>query len=178
MSRDLKDISLDELEEFLDEPIAHEASIPENLNPETKELIVRETIRRIIKKYGENGLTVDEIMKLTGFSRSTVTKHLNTLCALREVYSLKKGRRLTIYYPNGRALHSVGKVRFESERGQIYEITVNEAKNYRFLHVVEKNFSLLEGETPEGAIIIPLEDVDKFIEALKEAKERAMGMVL
>ncbi len=151
------------------------------LSPDAKELVVRESIRRVIRKYGEDGLTIDEIVELTGHSRSAVKKHLDSLCALREVYCLKKNKKLTLYYPNGKPLHTVGKKRLEWEsdwkNNPIFEITVNMGpKDRLFLHIIEKKFTILEGETAEGAIMVPLDHLDDFIEALKELKKEVEGL--
>jgi len=151
------------------------------LSPDAKELLVRESIRRVIRKYGEDGLTIDEIVELTGHSRSAVKRHLDSLCALREVYCLKKNRKVTLYYPNGKPLHTVGKKRLEWEsdwrNNPIFEITVNIGpKDRLFLHIVEKKFTILEGETPEGAIMVPLDHLDDFIEALKGLKKEVEGV--
>ncbi|RLI77232.1 hypothetical protein DRP05_10705 [Archaeoglobales archaeon] len=132
----------------------------------------------IEKIYGEEGLTTDEISKLIGVSKGTVKKHLDILCSLQEVYSLRKDRKITLYFPNGKPLHTVGKIRLEWPiPGQIghpiFEITVNLGpSNRKFLHILEKKYTLLDGETPEGAILVPFDYLDEFIDALKQMKDK------
>ena len=79
------------------------------LDPETKEIFIREEIRHGVRKYGSDGLTVDELVQLTNHDKKTIKKHLDLLIGLREVYSQKKNKRLALYYPNGTPLHSVEK---------------------------------------------------------------------
>src|SRR4030042_1596185 len=79
-----------------------------DLSPEIKSVFAEESIRSAVKKYGmHEGLTVDELAHITGLTRNTVQKHLNNLCNLRDVYSIKKGKRMTLYFPNGKPLWSV-----------------------------------------------------------------------
>lgn len=143
----------------------------ERLNPEAKELIVREAVRQAIRNYGIDGLSVEEIIHLTSHDRKAIQKHLNTLIGLREVYSQKKNNRLTLYFPNGRPLHSVSKKRLELNGG-IYEVSLNVGpKDKLFFHILEKRFSILEGEVAEGAILVPLEFIDVFVNNIQELQK-------
>lgn len=140
------------------------------LNPEVKELMVREAVRQAIRENGSDGLSVEEIIQLTSHSRRAIQKHLEVLIGLREVYSQKKNKQLTLYFPNGKPLHSINKKRLELNNN-IYEISVNQGRKDRlFFHILEKRYSILEGEVAEGAILMPIEFVEKFINELKEIK--------
>ena len=44
-----------------------------------------------------------------------------------------------------------------------------------FSTFLEKRYSVLEGETSEGAIWVPIEQLERFIEDLKELKENYGG---
>jgi hypothetical protein len=150
----------------------------ERLNPESKEIMVREAVRNAIRKYGEDGLTLDEIIGVTSHSRKAIQKHLNSLISLREVYSQKRNKRLTLYFPNGKPLHSVNKKRLEWEGGNnIFELSLALGpRDKLFFHILEKRFSIIEGEVAEGGILIPLDYLDTFIKGLQELKEEVGGI--
>lgn len=139
-----------------------------NISLDDRSILIQEAIRRAVRKYGEDGLTADEITKITGFSRATVEKHLKTLCGLREIYSVKKGKRLILYYPNGKPLWGIGTKKFEWGN-TILEVTVAKGpKDKLFFHILEKRYSILEGERAEGGILLPIEGLNDFIEGLRE----------
>lgn len=145
-----------------------------DLGPEMKSVLAEESIRKAVKKYGvqEEGLTIDEIMKITGLARKTVDKHLNTLSKLREIYSVKKGKRMTLYFPNGKPLWGVGTQRFEWGPS-IFEVTLARGPNKKlFFHILEKRYSILDGERPEGGILLPKEGLDDFIKGLKKMSNK------
>lgn len=125
-------------------------------------------VRRAVRKYGEDGISVAELEEVTELSRKTIRKHLDTLRRLREVYRQKKNKQLHLYYPNGRPLHSYGKKRIEVG-DTILDIQLAEGKNEDYyFHVTEKRYSLMEGETTEGAIIFPKAAFDEFVTKLNE----------
>jgi len=146
------------------------------VSPSVREVLVRDSIRRAIRRFGEEGISVDEISELTGFTRNTIQKHLKTLIGLREVYAQKKNRNLTLYYPNGKPLHHLGKVKFDWNN-PIFEIYIAQGpKENLFFYILEKRYSILEGEVSEGAVMVPVEHLDEFVEELKNLRDRIGGM--
>lgn len=144
-----------------------------NISPEVKSALVEEAVRRAVRKYGEDGLTIDEIVKITGYARSTIQNHLNNLCALREIYSIKRGKRLTLYYPNGKPLWGIGTSKFEIGPS-IFEITLARGPGNRlYYHILEKKYTILEGEKAEGGILLPVEGLNNFIEELKKLEKKS-----
>ncbi|OKY78300.1 MAG: putative transcriptional regulator, containd two HTH domain [Candidatus Methanohalarchaeum thermophilum] len=140
-----------------------------SLSNENRRLVIRNRIRRAIRKYGEDGgLTASEVQELTNISYNTVKKHLEELCNLREIYKKKRDKRTTLYYPNGKPLHSFEKKRIEAESGDsILEVQLAKGRNQKlFFHILEKRYSILEGEKTEGAIMFPLEKLDEFYSKL------------
>lgn len=132
-------------------------------------------VRRAVRKYGEDGISVAELEEVTELSRKTIRKHLDTLRRLREVYRQKKNKQLHLYYPNGRPLHSYGKKRIEVG-DTILDIQLAEGKNEDYyFHVTEKRYSLMEGETTEGAIIFPKAAFDEFVTKLNEFAAEVEG---
>lgn len=140
------------------------------LNPEDKEMLIRDKIRRVIRKLGEDGLSISEIIKITGLDRKTIVGHLHALEGLREVYSQKKNGKMTLYYPNGRPLHQLGKKRFEWPNSIMEVYIAQGQKNNLFFYILEKKWNIIEGEVSEGAILLPLEGLEEFTETLKRFK--------
>ena len=146
------------------------------LSPDVRELVSRDTIRKIVKKFGENGITTSEIAKLSGLDRKTIQKHLEKLNGLREVYSQKRGGNLVLYFPNGKPLHQIGSIRVGDEN-PFLDITITQGqRNSLYFYIVEKGYSILEGEVSEGAVMLPVEKLEYFIEALKELKQNCEVM--
>ncbi|MDZ5810055.1 winged helix-turn-helix domain-containing protein [Halorubrum sp. AD140] len=144
-----------------------------SMSAEGKKALALEKVRRAVRKHGEDGISVTEIMEVTGLTRKTVSSHLDRLRNLREIYRQKKGKQMFLYYPNGKPLHGVGREYIECSDGETgIEIQLAKGKNDDlYFHVTEKRFSLLEGETSEGAIIFPMEDLDKVFKGLNSLSE-------
>lgn len=142
------------------------------LSPEVREILTRDKIRRAIRKLGEDGLSVEEIIEITGNDKKTVLKHLAALEGLREVYSQKKNKVFTLYYPNGKPLHQLGKIRFDWNN-PIFEIYIAQGqKDKIFFYILEKKYTILEGEVSEGAIMLPIDRLDEFTNALKQLRDK------
>lgn len=141
----------------------------DSFSAEHKKAIALDQVRRAVRRHGEDGIAVSDLVEITGLARKTVDRHLDTLRKLREVYREKKGKQMYLYYPNGKPLHGVGRERIECSDGDtILELQLAQGKGEElFYRVSEKRFSLLEGETHEGAIIFPREDIDELIEKLE-----------
>lgn len=142
------------------------------LSPEVREILTRDKIRRAIRKLGEDGLSVEEIIEITGNDKKTVLKHLAVLEGLREVYSQKKNKVFTLYYPNGKPLHQLGKIRFDWNN-PIFEIYIAQGqKDKIFFYILEKKYTILEGEVSEGAIMLPIDRLDEFTNALRQLRDK------
>lgn len=104
--------------------------------------------------------------------------HLRVLEGLREVYSQKKNGKLTLYYPNGKPLHNLGKKRIESANS-ILEISIAQGQKKKlFFYILEKKYTIIDGEVSEGAVLLPLESLDEFVEALRTFREEFQEVTL
>lgn len=132
--------------------------------------IARAQVRRAVRRFGGDGITVRELVEVTGFSKETVRKHLETLRRLREVYRIKRDEQMYMYYPNGKPLRSYGKKRIaHDDEDTTLEIQLAKGPNDDlFFHLTEKRYSLMEGETTEGAIIFPLSYLDEVFQELED----------
>jgi DNA-binding transcriptional ArsR family regulator len=142
------------------------------LSPEVREILARDKVRRAVRKLGEDGLSIEEIIKITGLDRKTVLKHLDALEGLREVYSQKRNKKLTLYYPNGKPLHQIGKRRFDWGNPILEMYIAKGQKDKIFFYILEKKYTILDGEVSEGAIMLPIDHLEEFIEALRELKDK------
>lgn len=137
----------------------------QELSAKNRKAVIRNEIRKVVRKHGSNGITVSEVSEITGLSDSAVRSHLDTLCRLREVYRQKRNKRLYLYYPNGKPIHSVGTERVDDGSETILELKLAKGRDDQyFVHVLEKRFSLMEGETTEGAVMFPVNMFERFIE--------------
>lgn len=150
----------------------------ESLSTEGKKNLALEQVRRSVRQHGEDGISVTEIAELTDLTRKTVQNHLDRLRNLREVYRQKKGKQMYLYYPNGKPLHGVGSEYVECSDGETgIEMQVAQGKDDElYLHITEKRFSLLEGETNEGAIIFPIDDLDAIFQKLNSLTEEVQDI--
>lgn len=180
--REINKLSVSEIVKAVDNDKFYETEITKEkrdfnkLSPEMKSVISAESIRNAVKKHGlPDGLTIDEIVELTDLTRKTVEKHLKTLCNLREVYSIKKGKRMTLFFPNGKPLWGVGSKRFEWGN-TIFEVTLARGFNEKlFFHILEKRYSILDGEKPEGGILLPVEGIYEFTKELEKLAKKVDG---
>lgn len=180
--REINKLSVSEIVKAVDNDKFYETEITKEkrdfnkLSPEMKSVISAESIRNAVKKHGlPDGLTIDEIVELTDLTRKTVEKHLKTLCNLREVYSIKKGKRMTLFFPNGKPLWGVGSKRFEWGN-TIFEVTLARGFNEKlFFHILEKRYSILDGEKPEGGILLPVEGIFEFTKELEKLAKKVDG---
>ncbi len=146
------------------------------LSPDAREMVTRDTVRKIVKKLGTNGISVSEIAKETGLDRKSIQKHLEKLNGLREIYSQKRGGNTVLYFPNGKPLHQIGSIRVGDEN-PFLDITIAQGqRDLLYFYIVEKGYSILEGEVSEGAVMLPVDKLDYFIEALKELKQNCEAM--
>jgi DNA-binding transcriptional ArsR family regulator len=134
--------------------------------PENRKFLIRNELRKLVRKQPDEGVTVRELTKATDLSSTTVRNHLEKLCDLREVYKQKRNDQLYIYYPNGKPLHGIGSEKIEID-DTIIEIQLAKGRDDKLqFHVLEKKFTLLEGETTEGAIMFPRGALDEFFDKL------------
>lgn len=168
------EVSALELGSDLEDPLDDLSDDPtdvKSFGDNESDTLSQDKVRRAVRKFGEDGITVSEIVEITDLSRPTVDKHLERLRRLREVYRLKRGKQTYFYYPNGKPLHSFGKKRIE-EGDTILDIQLAEGRNDElYFHLTEKRYSLMEGETTEGAVIFPLSSLDEVFQNLQDFAE-------
>lgn len=135
--------------------------------------IYKESVRKALRKAAVSGVTPSEISRVTRLNVQTARKCLEELCATREAYKLKRNRTTTIYYNNGRPRHEFGIERIE-DGNTSFEISLAEgADDSLLVHIIEKRFTLLEGEQIEGGVIVPLAQIPALVKAVESFQKLA-----
>lgn len=135
----------------------------------------KERVRQILRRANDRGATPQEIAKVINLGTQTVKKYLEELCATREAYKLKRNKTTTMYYNNGRPRHDFGVERIE-EGNSLFELSLAEGpQDTLLLHIIEKRFTLLEGETIEGGVIVPVSRAPSLIEKINRLYELSGG---
>jgi len=141
-----------------------------------KEDFLREKIRQILFIHGWEGLTATEVAHLANLTEPTARRHLDRLSSIREAYSIKRKANLTLYYPNGKPLHGFGKYKIEHPPFILESVLAEGPGKKILVHITEKRYSILDGETTEGGVLVPLELIPKLIDNLKSLMERGSGI--
>lgn len=143
---------------------------PDKFTERYEKSVMLDQVRGVVRQYGQDGISASVVGDMVEVSTETARKHLENLRRLREVYKQKNNKQVHLYYPNGRPLHGLGTRRIESSDGDlILEVQLAQGKDEKlFFHIKEKRFSLLEGERTEGAVMFPLEHVDKLFSHLND----------
>ena len=74
------------------------------MSPEDRKRFARSIILKVIKDNPE-GISIPQVSDITGIDRRTVSKHLDYLTAIRELYKRQFSQRNRLYYPNGKVAH-------------------------------------------------------------------------
>ncbi len=133
----------------------------ENLAPSEKEKIIHRTLLEHLKK-NPKGFTMTELVKVTGFSRKAIEKHLQILILENEIY-MKQFGVTKAYYPNHRIQHyDFEKLNYDNK---IIWFNVLEGEYGLYLLIQKKK--KVNGEwVHEHSITLPLEEAGKFLKTL------------
>jgi DNA-binding transcriptional ArsR family regulator len=137
-------------------------------NKEIENELNKEMVLKALRSRGQIGATSSEIAEITDLSQVTARKHLEELCKIREAYKLKRGKQITIYYINGKPRHEYGIKKVE-DGDTTFEMCLAEGPNNKILlHLIEKKLTLLEGESIEGGVIIPIDLIPEINKKMKD----------
>jgi len=150
----------------LDNPFEKEEI--EKINPESRRDHYRMLLRKILDQ-NPKGVSIPQIVELTGLDKKTVRAHLEFLVAVRDAYKWEYGPRSIVYFPNGRLAHPIIDAPVEIA-GRFYTFRVMEGDFGMLIHIQEK---LCEGNvlTTAGGIVIHKDGLSKFIEELSRIRE-------
>ena len=134
-----------------------------SLRPKDKDECVQKTLLRILE-LNSQGVTISEIVNQTKLSRVTLAKHLKTVVATREAYSIKRGK-LSIFYRNGKVVHARS-TEHKFPNDKFYRFYRLENEQGKFIYVQERQLDEFRAIKVKGGIMIKDEDFLKFSQEL------------
>jgi hypothetical protein len=141
----------------------------EKINPENRKDYYRMMLRKILDQ-NPRGVSIPQIVQLTGLDKKTVRSHLEFLVAVRDAYKWEYGPRSIVYYPNGRLAHPIIDAPVEIG-GRFYTFRVMEGDFGTLVHIQEKICESGNVLTTAGGIVVHKEGLSKFIEELTGIEE-------
>src|SRR5271154_1123115 len=131
------------------------------MRPKDKSKYMAKVILDSLEAHRAGGLSISELSDLTGFSRETVSKHLEVLVASREVY--KAGETSARYHKNGRVVHyhHMDNKLFGKRLYTFYELN-NPDGDLIFLQ--EKEMGEFRTIRDKGGIMIAKSDLPRFMQ--------------
>lgn len=136
------------------------------LSPLKQEEYLERKIREIVN-MNSHGVTIPDITQNTPFTRASVIKHLEKMVSSRDAYKIRRGR-MSIYYPNGRVVHPEDTCITDTSSGSRYRATFLNNDFGEFIFLEDLNESIVAG----GSILIKREDLNEFLQFLKEVIRR------
>jgi predicted transcriptional regulator len=136
-----------------------------SMSPRDRDKYMEHSILEILK-MNPQGATISEITEATSLNRATITKHLNRLVAIREVYRVERGS-ISIYYKNGKVSHAktVEHSFANDKRYSFFRLTNDDEKS---IYIQEKETNRFGTVKVKGGIIIKDQDFFEFIKELQK----------
>jgi len=129
-----------------------------------KTKFARKVILDALEGHRADGLSISEICELTGFTRETISKHLEVLVASREVY--KAGESSARYHKNGRVVHfhHMDNKLFGNKLYTFYQLNNPDGD---FIYVQEKEMGPFKTVKDKGGILIAMSELPRFMSELE-----------
>ncbi len=161
--------------------------MPEVLKPETLAGFSaserRDYLKRVIlmileaNRNRKSGVLMQELVEHLPFKRNQIERAIQDLLQQREIYALEHYKRFQ-YFINGRVDHKIVGDEFDTkDRRYIFKVIANSRRRVE-LFIQEKALSFFGEEHNNGAILIPFQDLDGFIEKLETLKAESEEVVL
>lgn len=128
-----------------------------------KEKIIHNNVLEVLEK-NPKGLTMTELVRMSGFSRKAIEKHLQVLILENEIY-MKEFGITKVYYPNHRIHHFDFEQLKYNNRIIWFDILENEFGRYL---LIQKKRKIKNEWLHEHSITIPLERSDQFLKVLSK----------
>ncbi len=135
------------------------------LAPHQRDTYTQNAILRILER-SPKGVTVSEVATITGFSRPTVSKHLDILVAIGEAYKAERSN-LSVYHKNGKVVHWV-ETRSVTTPEKTYTFYVLDNNDGKFVYIQEKESDLFNSSKVKGGVTIGLKDISTIRRMLEE----------
>ncbi len=151
---------------------AQESLLPHSeikgLAPRERDTYIQNVILRILDR-APRGVTVSEVSAFTGFSRPTVSKHLEVLLAIGEAYEVERGN-LSIYHRNGKVVHEEASQSI-STPDKAYNFYILQNDKGRFLYIQEREEDEYKLVRVRGGITINMKDLPAIVRKITELQE-------
>jgi len=135
------------------------------LRPTDRDNYAEKIIKELLRA-NPKGITISEIEDVTGLNRSTITKHLKRLVAIREAYSQKRGN-LSIYYNIGQITSSHNVLdNIARSISYAFHRVINDEGNY--IYIQEINEDYYGTKKVSGGIMIKDQDFMNFMRELQK----------
>jgi hypothetical protein len=136
-----------------------------SMRAKDKSKYVQKVILDALEAHRAGGLSITELADSTGFSRETLSKHLEILVASREVY--KAGETSARYHKNGRVLHyhHMDNKLFGKRLYSFYYLNNPDGD---FVLIQEKEMGEFRTIRDKGGIMIAVDDIPRFRSELDE----------
>jgi DNA-binding transcriptional ArsR family regulator len=135
-----------------------------SMRAKDKSKYVQKIILDALDAHRAGGLSISELAETTGFSRETLSKHLDILVASREAY--KAGESSARYHKNGRIVHyhHMDNKLFGKRLYTFYELNNPDGD---FIFLQEKEMGEFRTIRDKGGIVIAKNDLPRFMAELK-----------
>lgn len=136
-----------------------------SMSPKDRDKYMEFVILKILS-LNLQGATIREIVNATGLYRTTISKHLNRLVAIREAYKIERGA-MSIYYKNGKVVHARSvEHSFANDKRYSFFRLINDGE--KSVYIQEKETNSFGTTKVKGGIIVKDEN---FIEFMKELQK-------
>ena len=141
----------------------------ENVDLSRRKEYYRRLLKEILQKNSQ-GLSIGQIIVMTGISRKMIQQHLDFLVATRDAYKWEYGPKSIVYFPNGRLAHPISDIPVElGGKYYLFRMIINDFG--KSIQIQEK----IRGEgnifNTVGGIMINENAIEEFIEKLRDTVE-------
>lgn len=133
------------------------------LRPDERETYIKNVVKDILDKK-KNGVSISDVVELTGFTRITIGKHLQHLASIREAYK-KETRGGAIFFKNGRLVHPTGQSQI-NVGNKVFAFYRLENDDGEFFYIQEKEEDIYKALKVKGGIMIPVKHFQSFLDGL------------
>lgn len=134
------------------------------LRPKDREAYVEKAVLEYLT-LNPRGVTISQMAAQTGFSRDTVSKHLERLAAVREAYKVDRG--VSIYYKNGKVVHEQD-LKLLTGEDKVFALFKLQNEDGDFIYIQEREVDEFRAVRVRGGIMINMKDFKSFITALQK----------
>jgi len=135
------------------------------LRPKDRDECIQKLLMQILE-LNPQGVTISELADQARISRNTLASHMKTLEAIREAYSINRGK-LSVFYKNGKVVHAKStEYKFPNDR--FYKFYRLENEQGKFIYIQERQVDEFRAIKVNGGIMINDKDFFEFLKELQK----------